>query len=269
MTNTETVVANNEEFGVTLSGCAWQICETLDAVDSTIEIEARSVQKPERTVTGLIHGNLFREFLHNPFVVKISLQQISRILTDALAEWTLNKSSLDPETIHCLDQYRICNDARWGIENCAVPFTRAPLYAGKAQENLDAEFELMSNSGMQDWPLGVSDPDRLEEFCAFYDQDNHLLVKFDTMQLALYSYDARVRSTVAISEAVSEWFDRTLHRDFALHGNTVAYWARLERESDDPEFRLPDPEFVFGISGQLRRIWDRSLIPIEIHWNSM
>jgi hypothetical protein len=99
-------------------------------------------------------------------------------------------------------------------------------------------------------------------------EDNHPLVKFDTMQLALYSYDDRVRSTVAITEAVSAWFDRTLQRDFALHGNTIAYWSILDRESDDPEFSLPDPEFVFGISGQLRRIWERSLIPTEIHWNS-
>jgi hypothetical protein len=267
--NIQTVIVNNEEFEVRLSGSAWQAWETLGAVDGTIEIKARSVQKPERTMTGLIHGNLAREFSYAPFIVTISLQQISKILTDALAEWISNRSSLDPEIINCPDQYCIRNDAQWGIGNCAVPFTRAPLYAGEAQETLNAVFELMSNSGMQDWPLEVSDPDRLEEFCAFYDRDNRPLVKFDTMQLALYSYDARVRSTVAISEAVSEWFDRTLHRDFALHGNTVAYWARLERESDDPEFSLPDPEFVFGISGQLRRIWDRSLIPIEIHWNSI
>ncbi len=267
MINTQTVIVNNEEFEVTVSGSAWQVCETLGAVDGTIEIKARSVQKPEKTITGLIHGNLAREFPHAPFIVTISLHQISKILADALAEWILNRSSLDPETIHCPDHYRIHNDARWGIKNCAVPFTRAPRYAGEAQATLNAEFELMSNSGMQDWPLEVSDPDRLEEFCAFYDQDIHPLVKFDTMQIALYSYDASVRSTVAISESVSEWFDRTLGRDFALHGNTIAYWARLERESDDPEFSLPDPEFVFRISGQLRQIWDRSLVPIEIYWN--
>jgi hypothetical protein len=266
MVNTQTVIVDREEFEVTLSGSAWQTCETLGAVDSTIEIKARSVQKPKKTITGLIHGNLSRELPHAPFIVMISLNQINEMIVDALATWSTENDSNHEISYHS-DPFRICDDARWGIKNCAVPFTRAPLYAGEAQATLNAEFDLMSNSGMQDWPLEVSDPDRLEEFCAFYDQDNHPLVKFDTMQLALYSYDARVRSTVAISEAVSEWFDRTLARDFALHGNTIAYWARLERESDDPEFSLPDPEFVFRISGQLRQIWDRSLVPIEIYWN--
>lgn len=64
----------------------------------------------------------------------------------------------------------------------------------------------------------------------------------------------------------SEWFERTLRRDFALHGNTVAYWAALEREHDDPELALLDPEFVFRISGLLRRIWEGSLLPSELHW---
>ncbi len=189
MVNTQTVIVNNEEFEVTVSGSAWQTCETLSAVDGTIEIKARSVQKPKKKITGLIHGNLARELPHAPFIVTISLQQISKILADALAEWTPNRFSLDHKIIHCSDHYRICNDARWGIKNCAV--TRAPRYAGKAQATLDAEFDLMSNSGMQDWPLEVS----------------------------------------------------------------------------DPEFSLPDPEFVFRISGQLRQIWDRSLVPIEIYWN--
>ena len=193
MINTQAVIINNEEFEVTVSGSAWQVCETLGAVDGTIEIKARSVQKPEKTITGLIHGNLFRDFSHAPFIVTISLHQISKILTDALAEWTPSRSSLDPEIIHYPDHYRICNDVRWGIKKCAVPFTRAPLHAGEAQATLNAEFELISNFGMQDWPLEVSDPDRLEEFCAFYDQNSHPLVKFDTMQLALYSYDCRVR----------------------------------------------------------------------------
>jgi hypothetical protein len=268
MSNTKSALVNNEEFEVTVSGSAWQTCETLRTVDGTIEIKAYSVQKPNRTIIGIVNGHLSRESPCAPFIVTISLSQINEIITDALATRTTNMSSSSPKIIHCLDQYHVY-DARWGMENCAIPFTHSPLCAGQAMETLNAEFNLNSSSGMQDWPLEVSDPDRLEEFCAFYDQDIHPLVKFDTMQLALYSYDGRVRSAITISADVSEWFDRTLQRDFALHGNTIAYWARLDRESDDPEFSLPDPDFVFGISGQLRRIWDRSLIPIEIHWNSM
>jgi hypothetical protein len=170
MSNTQTFIVNNEEFEVTLSGSAWQTCETLSAVDGTIEIKARSVQKPIKTIIGIINGNLSRKFPCAPFIVTISLQQINEILTDALATWETNSSSSDPEIIHSPDQYRV-GDARWRMENCAIPFTRAPLYAGEAMETLDAEFNLNSSDGMQDWPLEVSDPDRLEKFCAFYDQD--------------------------------------------------------------------------------------------------
>jgi hypothetical protein len=95
------------------------------------------------------------------------------------------------------------------------------------------------------------------------------------MQLALFSYDDYLRYSlfsdrkrIQLDKTLSEWFDLTLSRNFALHGNTIAYWATLDRESNDPELSITDPQFVFAISGKLRRIWDNSLIPINIHWDA-
>jgi hypothetical protein len=159
------------------------------------------------------------------------------------------------------------------MKDCFVAQTHASEYAGGAKEILETELKLVSSQWMQDWPLEVSDSSRVEEFCNFYDRTTDLLVKFDTMQLALFSYEDLVRLSnvnwTQINESLSEWFDLRLRRDFALHGNTIAYWAALDRESNDPELSSTDPEFVFPMSGQLRRIWDDSLIPIDIYWDSL
>lgn len=75
----------NEDFDVTVRGSAWQAHEALDAVDGTIEIEARSVQRPGRSVVGLLHGHLSRTFPGGPFAVTISSRQVSEIVEGALS----------------------------------------------------------------------------------------------------------------------------------------------------------------------------------------
>jgi hypothetical protein len=266
------VRVNDEDFEVTFSGKAWQACEEIDSVDGTIKMEARSVQRPNIKFLGLIHGHLSRVFPSGLFAVKVSLSQVIEILEDALSEWS-EEEVLESSDIYSRDYYRI-QDARWRMKDCYVPQTHAPEYAGGARDILEAELKLGGNWGMQDWPLEVSDRSRVEEFCAFYDRAIDCPVKFDTMQLALFSYDDYLRYSLfsdrkrtPFDKTLSEWFDLTLSRNFALHGNTIAYWATLDRESDDPELSLTDPQFVFAISGQLRRIWDDSLITIDIYWD--
>lgn len=252
------VRADGEDFNAAFRGHAWEICDTLDAVDGTIEIRLRSVQKPERTVVGLIHGNLSRASGGGPFEVPIHPNQVREALEDALAEWA-KADTAESTVAHHPERYRIA-DARWSMRDCPVAQTRAPRYAGGAVDIIEAKLGLGSESWMQDWPLEVCDPARVEEFCALYDRESDPLVKFDTMQLALFSYDERER----FDAVLSGWFERSLRRDFALHGNTVAYWAALEREADDPELALPEPEVAFRISGLLRRVWENSLVPIDI-----
>jgi hypothetical protein len=246
-----------EEFHAAFRAYAWQTCDALNAVDATIEMEARSVEAPNRTVVGLIHGNLVRASPGGPFVVTIGPEQVREVVDDALTEWAQGDCAELRVAEHPA-RYRTA-DARWRMIDCPVAHTHAPRYAGGAVDILEAKLGLGSESWMQDWPLEVSDPARVEEFCAFYDRESDALVRFDAMQLALFSYDERDDNA-----PLSGWFERTLCRDFALHGNTVAYWAALERERDDPELTKPEPEFVFRISGLLRRVWESSLVPIDI-----
>jgi hypothetical protein len=258
-----TVRVNGEDFDVAFRGRAWQPCDALEAVDGTIEMEARSVQRPERTIVGLINGNLSRAFPGGPFAVTVRPDQVGEVLQDALSEWAKEEAS-GAVHVHHPERYRV-TDAQWLMTDCPVAPTRALRYPGGAVAILEARLRLGSDPWMQDWPFEVSDPTRVEEFCAFYDQEGDPLVRFDTMQLALFSYDQRRRLDVALSG----WFERTLRRDFALHGHTVAYWAALDREDDDPELALPEPEFVFRISGLLRRVWEDSLVPIDLDWRPL
>jgi hypothetical protein len=273
MINSRLVRVNDEEFEVTVSGKAWQACEKIDGVDGTIEIKAHSVQRPNLKFLGLIHGHLSRVVPNGFFAVKVNLSQVIEILEDALAE-SSEEEVLESLDIYSREYYRI-QDARWRMKDCSVPQTHMPEYAGGTSDILETELNLGSSQWMQDWPLEVSDRDRVEEFCAFYDRTVDCPVKFDAMQLALFSYDDYLRYSLfsarkqtQLDKTLSEWFDRTLRRDFALHGHTIAYWAILDRESNDPELSITDPQFVFAISGQLRRIWDDSLIPIDIHWDA-
>jgi hypothetical protein len=259
MSHSRIIRVDNKDYAVVFRACAWQECDTLNTVDGTVKMEAHSLRYPERTIVGLIHGELSRTIPNRPFAVTFRLDQLRQVIEYALSEWEEPSGSSDA---HQLIPYRI-HDARWRMEDCPVPHTAAPRYPGGAYDILERELRLGSESWMQDWPLEVSDPSRVDEFCAFYDQMTDPIVKFDTMQLALFSYDYySERDTVH-----SGWFDRTLRRDFVLHGHTVAYWAALERASDDPELSLSNPEFVFKNSGLLRRIWEDSLIPIDLHWH--
>lgn len=260
MTSSRMVRVDGEDFDVALRGRAWQLSDELDAVDATIEMEARSARRPQRTVLGLIHGNLSRARRGGPFAVTLRPYQACDVIAHALFKRTQEEIVELPDAHHP-ERYRV-DDARWRMVDCAVPPTRAPIYAGGARRILEARLELGSEPSMQDWPLEVSDPDRLEEFCAFYEQESDPIVRFDTMQLALYSYDQRR----PLEADRSIWFERTLRRDFALHGNTVAYWAALQREADDPELAASEPGFVFRISGLLRRVWEHSLVPIRLDW---
>jgi hypothetical protein len=277
MINSRLVRVNDEDFEVTFSGKAWEECSALDDVDGTIELQVSSVQRPELKFIGLIHGHLSRVVPNGSFVVEVSLSQTIEIIEDVLSD--LEEEEEEEEVLEAADIYRPeyyrIKDARWRMKDCRVPDTHVPRYARGANDILEAELKLGSASWMQDWPLEVSDHRRVEEFCAFYDRVIDPAVKFDTMQLALFSYDDGVRYSqysegqrTQLDETRAVWFDRTLRRDFALHGNTIADGARLDREHDDPEFSLTNPEFVTPISGQLRRIWEDSLIPINIHWQT-
>lgn len=244
----------DEEFNCSIRAHAWHRAEELNTVDGTIEIEAVSAVTSVHSVLGTVHGRLERAAPNGPFIVLLGMEQIGELI-----EYAKEESARDGGAHERREQRLRVPDARWVMKDCRIPHTSAPRYAGKARDVLESRFALGSAPWMQDWPLEVCDPARIEEFCAFYDEATDLLVRFDVMQLALFSYDEQPEKSTC-----SEWFKKTLRRDFAIHGHTVSYWAALDREADDPELHRTDPEFVFGISSLLREIWEASLVPVEV-----
>jgi hypothetical protein len=239
----------DEDFECSVRAHAWQAVAGLTAVDGTIEMVARSTVAPaRRSVLGFIHGRLERPSADGPFVVPVGGAEFGALLAEASTEWKGEEG----------ERPLRFDDARWRVGECRVPDTGAPRYAGKACDILEARFALGSQPWMQDWPLEVSDVARLGEFCAYYDEAIDALVRFDVMQLALFSLEYHPDT-----DGWSRWFERTLRRDFALHGHTIAYWAALELEADDPELGRDDPETVFPISRLLREVWEDSLVPVE------
>lgn len=246
-------------FKVTVSGRAWQPFEALTAVDATLEFDAQAVDGPGPPILLLIHGQIERKGPKGVFRVPLHVGEIRDLLSSALLELAqLDRVAHAPYGENL--RYRIL-DARGRLKDCPLPETTARLDAGGASDILERELCLGSKPWMQDWPIEVSDPTRLTEFRNYYDQQTDPLVLFDTMQLALASFE-----DAADDEVASRWFDRTLCRDFPLHGHTVAYWAALDREQDDPGLRSSDPEAVFAISRLLRDVWERSLLPIDVAW---
>ncbi len=243
-----------EEFICSVRAHAWHRAEKLNVVDGTIEIEVVSAVTSGQGVLGIVHGRLERASASKPFIIPLRVEQIGDLIEHAKEE-----SARDSGADERRGRRVRVPDARWRMKDCQIPRTSASEYAGKAQDVLESRFALGSAPWMQDWPLEVADPARVEEFCAFYDEATDPLVRFDVMQLALYSYDEQAEKS-----ASSEWFRKTLRRDFAIHGHTVAYWAALDREADDLELHRNDPEFAFGISGLLREVWETSLVRVEI-----
>ena len=70
------VWVHDREFLCSLRGYAWQRADGLQAVDGTLEIEARSVQQGTPDFLGLIHGRLVRASPDAPFTVPLSLEEL-------------------------------------------------------------------------------------------------------------------------------------------------------------------------------------------------
>ncbi|WP_394843190.1 hypothetical protein LZC95_39835 [Pendulispora brunnea] len=240
---------HDEDFDGFLRCRAWQNPGQHLSVDATVELEARSLMASERRILGLLHGHLSRKTPQDPFAIPLGPGELRTLLEYADSECP----EREPET-----EYLRVPDLQWLIKPCPIQETVALQYAGAARQFLESRLALDSYPDMQDWPLEVSNPDRIEEFCNFYDENTDPVVRFDTMQLALYSLEH-----CADKNRWASWFYTRLRRDFALHGHTIAYWACLQRDAADPEFRRRDPEFVFPISGLLRTVWEESLVAVD------
>ena len=127
-------------------------------------------------------------------------------------------------------------------------------------DHLDSLLSLASEDWMQDWPLEVSDANRLEEFCDLYEfgaEDLDTETRFALMQLILYSLEIAGEEIFA---AMEQRIERLLCQDFQLHIHTLNYW----RMSEEPEDA--DPETIFPPTPLARRVWAECFRPEHQRW---
>lgn len=120
--------------------------------------------------------------------------------------------------------------------------------------------------GMQDWPLEVSDPKRLREFCDLYEigrLDDEM--QFTLMQLIVFSLDDTLHEELLEAEergTLEKRAENLLRHDFPLHLHTINYWRCPEDEAD-PE---PLPDNGFAVTPLMRRVWDDCFRPEYSRW---
>jgi hypothetical protein len=213
-----------------------------DSVDATTVVTA---ELEGSRVVGYIHGGLSRH--GDRFSCPLKPVHALEIVEHAVREgW-----QPDGE----VDEVRV-EDARWVLRECPIPFTRAPRHEGAAMQTLTRDLHLATDSWMQDWPLEVADPNRVAEFCAYYDAATSDDVRFDAMALALHSMDLKLSIGPEIGSQW-DWFESRLRSAFPLHGHQVAYWAAIEKV-------VLDDENCLRISPSMRRVWEESLVQISI-----
>lgn len=215
------------------------------ATDGTILLAAESLEHSGWRASGYFSLRLSREATQGPFRSPLGDDEAREVIVAALADrWIPGRG----------EREKLFDDARWLVDQ-ELDETDAPRWAGAACEILEEALELGSQGWMQDWPLEVADPNRLEEFCGYYDNAADPAVRFDAMWLVLYSYEERLRQAPAPD--VERWLDRVLRRDFPLHGHTVRYWARLD-------LPRPGPGEAWPVTPQMRRIWQDCLVPVPL-----
>lgn len=123
---------------------------------------------------------------------------------------------------------------------------KARHVTANAVQRVTRRLDLPDGGGMQDWPLEIANPSRLDEFVKAYDEDwLDDDDRFAIVQLITASFDeARSEVMEAIWPAIRE----ILERHTNLHRHTIYYWSCWDAEDID------DPEQQFRASPYLRRI---------------
>jgi hypothetical protein len=133
-------------------------------------------------------------------------------------------------------------------------------FRGRAADRLEQELEAGWKDGMQDWPLEAADPKKIGPAMTLYDASPDSDLRVDVMSFLLYSVDAA--QFEKLDPDLEAWLKSRLARDFALHGHTLEYWARLDDVSPDG-----------GVEAELgwrhltplaRQMFQSATVPLEI-----
>lgn len=259
------VIVRGERFDCRLRGRAWQLPEGRLAVDATLEIHVVSKQNSNHEAVFLLHGRLSRVTPAQLFSSQLDETHVVAMIEAAFEVWGRNLAAGDLASAQRWPGSRLrIEDIRDRMAQCPLPETAAIRSIGPALRHRVATVCGVADApAMHDWPCEVADPQRIGEFCGYYDRMPEADVRFAIMALVLHSYEYLDDKTLWF-----EWIEHTLRRDFAIHGHTFETWAALDADSDTPELRNIAQERVFASSLQLRRIWDETLIPITVTWRS-
>lgn len=257
------VIVRGERFDCRSRGLAWQDPEARIAVDATVEIHVVSKQNSTHEAVFLLHGQLTRATSVDIFSSQLDETHLVAMIETAFQVWSNSGAAVDFSAALRWPGSRLrFEDIRDRLANCPLRVTGAlRAISPELRQRVAAACGVADEPDMHDWPCEVADPLRLREFCAYYDDSTEPAVRFATMALVLHSYE--------YLDDKSPWFawvDRTLRRDFAIHGHTFETWAALDADSDAPDLCSHAHERVFASSLQLRRIWDETLVPIVLTW---
>ncbi len=257
------VIVRGERFDCRLRGLAWQQPDARTAVDATLEIHVVSKQNSTHEAVFLLHGQLQRETQAAFFSSQLDETHVVVMIEAAFEVWVRNVAAVDFSAAMRWPGSRLrIEDIRYRMAQCPLPETAALRFMAPAlRQRVAAACGVADEPAMQDWPCEVADSQRIGEFCAYYDRMPEADVRFATMALVLHSYEYLDDKTPWF-----DWIDRTLRRDFAIHGHTFETWAALDADSDAPDLRNISQERVFASSLQLRRIWDETLVPFAVTW---
>lgn len=114
----------------------------------------------------------------------------------------------------------------------------------KAIDELAIELNLPNDSGMQDWPYEVANPDHFDRYLRHYlktaDEDK----KFVLMEMLIQA----VNDQVDDKDFTRSWtkLEPLLKKDFKIHEYTVYYWACLDNV---------DISDTWTITPKMRDVW--------------
>lgn len=90
---------------------------------------------------------------------------------------------------------------------------------------------------MQDWEYQVSDPERIDDYLALYDDAS--LSDDERFSLMMLILDAlNLGEANAASKMRMNRTKLLLTRHFNIHAPTIEYWARTDAMNGDEEFRI-------------------------------
>jgi hypothetical protein len=112
-----------------------------------------------------------------------------------------------------------------------------PNISGAVARELANILGVAHESWMQDWPIEVADPNRLDDFITHYEEESREDFRLATMTLVFASLDEAFSQGQPDTHALGR-IDALLHRDSDILRPLVLYWSCPDADSTDEMYPL-------------------------------